>query len=1095
MSVRDHLAIYHRNFSRVCALQLVCIAALTSLAGCSGSRSDAVTEFRTQLAVAGDEQPVATRALAPGVYLVEVSERAVDLRVVVEVAGTHSELEDQVPRHGIIHKVVSLPAAAELRVQVRSVDHPAKRGSADVRIARWHRTVDQAADEHELGFSALGAAVEQSALATPDAWARAADKFNQAITHFENSGDDGARARAAYALANLQYTARDDWAAAVRAAEIAGEAFGSADDTLGVQNAATLRAAAELELASAMNAGTQSAEQRALYEAADRRLKDAAAYFAEHAEPVRAAYAVNMRGIRALNVGAYEEAGDFFSQAVEMAKANDDVADQAKSLANLAWVHNRRGFIAQAAEEYASLLPMVDRERQAYQYGALLANYGFCLIALGDFDRALEVHTEALELFTRIGDEDERATELAALGSLYFRVGDTNRALDTLRAAIVAQERVSDTRGLASTLRLAGNVSSSAGQHDIALEYLRRSAKIDANPHSVARTRVLIAGELRVLGDLRAAEAELAQLLQSPNPLVRANALEERSRLRLAQRDSTAAIEDLRNANEQYTDLGLEFSRIDTNTALSQLLLAARDIAGASAAADEAVSIVRRIRVKSANPEWRAHFLSSRYSPFEARIAVDIASGGAGDLDAAWRGFRTAEEVRARSLADQLAFDLRGAGQARQDPEGDALSARLTAQQLRLESRVQRQDGDEAATLALRRDIEETRAQIDANRVRQAAVASNESTLPDSLRLVQDKLPADTLVLAYFVGDSSTHAWLLTRKTLKHAVLAGREPLEHAIDAAFTTQGNDARVAERKLSAMLLGTLIDGTSEKRMLVIPDGPLNGVPFAALPLPGSAGDLVIDRFVLGYAPSLALAMQTVPRSRAEHTRVAVISDPVYAPDDRRLPALGTGGNFRGPRQASPNKLTRLPYSALEARAVLKTFGPKDTIELAGFEATPSRVLQLTSSNLAVLHFATHAVARKDSPEQSALFLSEYTPEGTLVPDSRLTANDITRNGLRADVVVLSGCATGDGSALRGEGVLGLTYGFLANGSGSVVASLWPVEDASTARFMNEFYRAYRATGRAAESLRTAQLRTRGSAATPAWSSFVVRANGFP
>jgi CHAT domain-containing protein/tetratricopeptide (TPR) repeat protein len=1095
MSVRDHLAIYHRKSSRVCALPLVCIAALACLVACSKSRRDAVTEFSAELAVAGDEQPNAIRALAAGVYLVEVTESAVDVRVTIDAGAVHSELEDQVPRHGVIHKVVSLPSAANLRVQVRSVDHPSKRGTAAVRIARWQRGINQPADEHELGFAALGSAIEHGAVATPDSWARAADSYNQAVTHFENSGDDGARALAAYSLANLQYVARDDWAAAVRAAEIAGEAFRSAGDRLGTQNAATLRAAAELELASAMNAGTQSAEQRALYEAADRRLKDAAAYFAEHAQPVRAVYAVNMRGIRALNVGAYEEAGNLFSQAVEMAKANDDVADQAKSLANLAWVHNRRGFIAQAASEYSSLLPMVDRERQPYQYAALLANYGFCLIALGDFDRALAVHTEALELFTKIGDEDERATELAALGSLYFRVGDTSRALETLRAAIVSQERVSDTRGLASTLRLAGSVSTSVGQHDIALEYLRRSAKIDANPHSVARTRVLIAGELRVLGDLRAAETELDQVLKSPNPLVRANALEERARLRLAQGNSAAAITDLRSADRQYTDLGLDFSRIDTNTALSQLLLASRDIAGASAAADEAVSIVRRIRVKSANPEWRAHFLSARYSPFEARIAVDLASGGAGDLDAAWRGFRTAEEVRARSLADQLAFDL-NAGEARRDPEGDALSVRLTAQQLRLETRVQRQDGDEAATLALRRDIEETRAQIDANRLRQAAVASSESTLPDSLRLVQEKLPADTVVLAYFVGDSRTHAWLLSRTTLKHAELGGRESLAHAIDAAFAAQsGGGGRAAERRLSTLLLGQLIDGTTEKRMLVIPDGPLNGVPFAALPVPGSASDLLVDRFVLGYAPSLSLAMQSAPRARAGHTRVAVISDPVYAPDDRRLPALGKGGNYRGPRAASPNKLTRLPYSALEARAVLKTFGPKDTIELTGFEATPSRVLQLASSPLAVLHFATHAIARKDSPEQSALFLSEYTPEGALVTDSRLTANDITRNGLRADVVVLSGCATGDGSALRGEGVLGLTYGFLANGSGSVIASLWPVEDASTARFMNEFYRAYRATGRAAESLRSAQLRTRGTAATPAWSSFVVRANGFP
>ena len=145
--------------------------------------------------------------------------------------------------------------------------------------------------------------------------------------------------------------------------------------------------------------------------------------------------------------------------------------------------------------------------------------------------------------------------------------------------------------------------------------------------------------------------------------------------------------------------------------------------------------------------------------------------------------------------------------------------------------------------------------------------------------------------------------------------------------------------------------------------------------------------------------------------------------------------------------------------------------------------------------MLHFATHAAARQDSPEQSALYLSEYTPAGALLPDSRLTTNEIARSGLRADVVVLSGCATGDGTALRGEGVLGLTYGLLANGSHSVVATLWPIEDASTARFMNEFYRAYRASGRAADALRLAQISTRGDAAAAVWSSFVVRANEFP
>jgi CHAT domain-containing protein len=332
---------------------------------------------------------------------------------------------------------------------------------------------------------------------------------------------------------------------------------------------------------------------------------------------------------------------------------------------------------------------------------------------------------------------------------------------------------------------------------------------------------------------------------------------------------------------------------------------------------------------------------------------------------------------------------------------------------------------------------------------------------------------------------------------LLHQQIPGRLRLQQAIAAAaeHTPTTPAARGDEERLSAMLLGNLLEGVKESRMLVIPDGPLNGVPFAALPLARGGDRLLLDQFLIGYAPSLSLAVAPREPSRHAATRVAVISDPVYADDDPRLPERGTG-TARSHRDKSHNGLTRLPYSALEARAVLENFGADKTTSLAGFEATPDRVRDLAPADLSVLHFATHARARKDSPERSALFLSEYTPDGTLRPNSQLTAGDVMRSRLKADVVVLSACATGDGSTLRGEGVLGLTYSFLANGSGAVVASLWPVEDASTARLMNEFYRAYRAGGNSAEALRNAQLRLRGNPrAAAVWSSFVVRANGFP
>jgi tetratricopeptide (TPR) repeat protein len=1093
MSVRDHVAIYLQRIPRLRTAGLIAIAGVLCTSACSnGSKTDPVTEFSTELTLTGDAPSVTTRTLQRGVYLVEAREVEIDAHLTVVAGGATSELEDRVPRYGAIYKVVSLAEPGPLEVRVRSADHLTKRGSVQLRIARWARAPGSSAGERELGFVTFGEAGEQVALATVESWARAADKLNEAVAHFEAADDETMRAQSAFSLAYLQYESRDEWAATVRATEVATEAYKATDDEAGVQNAAILRGAAEIQLASAMNAGTQRAEQRAMFAAADRRLAYGAEFFKTHGRRIWAQYAVNMRAVLAVSTGDYVASGKLLEQSVSMARANSDVSEEARSLANLAAVHTYLGYIAQAAKEFEALLPLLNAQAQPYQYAALLGNYGYTLIVLGDFDRALTLRTQALEIYTKIGEQEERAIELAALGELYFRMGDPGRALDTLRAALVEQEKISATDVLAGTLRVTANVASVLGDHQAALEYLRKAATIDANPHTVARTRVLIATELRELGNLVAAETELAAPMKSTNASVHAAALEERAHLRLAQQKSVLALDDLRAADREYAALGLDFNRIDTNTALSEVLLGQHEVKAATAAAREAISIVSRIRTKSANPEWRARFLSSRYAPYEALIAAELAGA---DPNATWRTFRIAEEVRARSLADEIA----AGGSRAANPLEDDLRARLTAQQLRLEGRVQRQDADEAGTLALRHSIEETRAQLDANRLRSGGVAARQDSLPEALSEVQRQLPAGAAVLAYFVGDGGSHAWLLTSRELRHAALPGREQLQRAIGAVTVARrgGVAGDAADRDLSSMLLGHLLDGVPETRMLVLADGPLNGVPFASLTVPGASGELLVDRFVLGYAPSLALAMETGQPAKSHHRRVAVVSDPVYAADDRRLHTAqgGSAGTLRGAPRPSPNNFTRLPYSALEASAVMKAFGSIDTIQLSGFDATSERVLQLPSRDLAVLHFATHAVVRQDSPEQSALYLSEYAPDGALLPDSRLTTNDIARSGLRADVVVLSGCATGDGAALRGEGVLGLTYGFLANGSHSVVATLWPVEDASTARFMNEFYRAYRASGRAADALRVAQMRTRGDAATTVWSSFVVRANEFP
>src|SRR5688500_14120797 len=172
-------------------------------------------------------------------------------------------------------------------------------------------------------------------------------------------------------------------------------------------------------------------------------------------------------------------------------------------------------------------------------------------------------------MFSARGDVSQTARELAALASIQCRSGNVERALATIESALPLYERARDHDGQVSALRLAGNAAAELGQHDVALEFLRRAERLDKNGITIERTRVLIAGELRTLGNLGGAEKLLAQVLLTKDGPTRADAVAERARLRQRQGRSVEALEDLREADSIYQRLKLDFNRIDTSSALA----------------------------------------------------------------------------------------------------------------------------------------------------------------------------------------------------------------------------------------------------------------------------------------------------------------------------------------------------------------------------------------------------------------------------------------------------------------------------------------------------------------------------------------------
>jgi CHAT domain-containing protein len=151
----------------------------------------------------------------------------------------------------------------------------------------------------------------------------------------------------------------------------------------------------------------------------------------------------------------------------------------------------------------------------------------------------------------------------------------------------------------------------------------------------------------------------------------------------------------------------------------------------------------------------------------------------------------------------------------------------------------------------------------------------------------------------------------------------------------------------------------------------------------------------------------------------------------------------------------RITRLPFTRFEADGILAAVPPGQGLKATGFRANRETATGADLAQYRFVHFATHGILNSEHPELSGIVLSLVNERGQPA-DGFLRLNEIYNLNLPVDLVVLSACQTGLGKEIRGEGLVGLTRGFMYAGAPRVVASLWKVDDAATAELMKRFYR---------------------------------------
>jgi CHAT domain-containing protein len=359
------------------------------------------------------------------------------------------------------------------------------------------------------------------------------------------------------------------------------------------------------------------------------------------------------------------------------------------------------------------------------------------------------------------------------------------------------------------------------------------------------------------------------------------------------------------------------------------------------------------------------------------------------------------------------------------------------------------EDHGEVDRASLRKELSEADAAYSAflSKVRKEdkEQASLMTVEPLGLKQVQELLDPSTSLLEYFVTGKEVFAWVVEKENLHfQRVELPKEKLSGLVktlrESIFTLGEREKfNEASAVLYKQLIEPLLPHITGKELIIVPHDVLHYLPFHALV--GSDGRYLIEKYPVYYLSSASLLQFVKEKRKAGGEKVLA---------------------FGNPDLGDPEK--NLEYAELEAEEVKNAY-PQSTVYVKK-EASEEKSKSL-SPTYDILHFATHAQLNEDDPLSSAVLLAKEDKE-----DGRLEVREIFGMDLKANLVVLSGCETGLGKLSTGDELVGLTRAFIYAGTPSVVASLWSVDDSSTAHLMASFYRNLKAMSKV-EALRQAQL----------------------
>lgn len=782
-------------------------------------------------------------------------------------------------------------------------------------------------------------------------------------------------------------------------------------------------------------------------------------------DPLAEARVLDRIGRNHIYLGELNRAHELLKSSLMLFQQEEYRPGEADVLSGLGLVYRRRGDFAEglrlqrkALERWESLGGLPEQVTLRYNIGEIHLADGHPDLALEEFNRALEISEVSTE-------KASQALLLRGKGTAYSQLGQdkVHQALDSMKQAIEVSRREGDRHTeIISMVRL-GDIFTRADRLAEAERRYREALRL-----SVAEKDDL--GEATARGNLGHVLDLLGREQEALISFGQAQAIFERLR------ESAAVGKQLKGSAEAALDLG------DLNLARSKI--------------EEAIRILESLESAS----LRISSFSDRRACYELYVEIlmrlhEQAKDAGFDVLA----FEAAEAAHSRQLlaavsesrADSRSVDP-GLQKRKRELERRISALELERWSLPRESSRRRDEID--------RRVGDLKSQLDLARRELQGKAPERYRQPLTLPEVQRNLGPNTLLLAYFLGEDRSFLWEVTSDHFAAHVLGGRAEIKRSVEKARKSLIQRPQPSQppqtggiEMLSRTILEPVAGRMRKPLLLIVPDGDLHLIPFAALidpltpdqkgsPSPGlgSLRFLVLDHeVVVDSSVSLAVASREALASRPPAPReIAIFAAPIFDGRDPRV-SFWRGG------AVAASSLEHLRFTLDEAKAIAGMVPPGKSFLAHGFAANRAAALHPDLALYRILHFATHGMVR-ERPDLSGIVLSLVDERGD-PQDGFLRAFEIYDLELSSDLVVLSACETGLDSDSGG-----LVDAFLHAGARQVMASLWRVKDSSTADLMQRFYEGHLRNGLLpAQALRQAQIAmTKGENSHPYhWAGFVL------